>query len=215
MCGRFANHVDDMRRWVDLLRQWPLDLVTGYNVAPTQQVPVVIGEGVHAMRWGLVPAWSKEDAPRFATFNARLESVAEKPAFRNAWRNRQNCLVPVLGYYEWIGDGGRKQPYFVHHPDGEPLVMAGLWEQRGEQLSFTVLTEQATAPMAGLHHRMPVMCSLEHAEAWLVGEYRFEPVATTELRVPMAYYPVSPAVNNARNQGPALIEPLEDETPEE
>lgn len=216
MCGRFANHVRDMHRWMSILKHWPAQSkdanpvgTIGFNIAPTQQVPVVCASGVYGMRWGLVPAWSKQPVTQYATFNARLETAAEKPAFRSAWKSRRRCLVPLLGYYEWLTTESGKQPYFVSHAGcDDMLAMAGLWEQREDSLSFTVLTESAQGHMLELHQRMPVFLSTENAEAWLRGEYDFTPLEPGELRTLLNYYPVSKQVNNVRNQGNSLIEPV-------
>jgi len=212
MCGRFANHVNDMHRWVELLRDWPADIPTGFNVGPTQSVPVVTREAVQAMRWGLIPAWSKESRPKYATFNARLESVAEKPAFRQPWKKQQNCLIPILGYYEWKTTSAGKRAYFVQSDEvGHPLAMAGLWEQRAGEYSFTVLTEPAADNMQSLHSRMPVMLSPQTAELWLAGKLELKLEDHRGLRVGMQYYRVKSDVNNVRNQGAQLIAPDEQE----
>lgn len=205
MCGRFANHVQDMRNWVSLLRGWPAGVDTGFNIAPTQQVPVVTLTGCESMRWGLIPAWSKTSTLRFATFNARLESVAEKPAFRNAWQREQTCLVPMLGYYEWLAAGAKKTPYFVTSVTGDPLVAAGLWEARAEMNSFTVLTEPARGDLQSLHPRMPVLLTVDAADAWLRGQ--LTPRAEASLR----YFRVSDAVNNPRHQGETLTQPEQED----
>lgn len=158
------------------------------------------------MRWGLVPTWSKEPSTSYATFNARLETVAEKPAYRGAWAARRRCLVPIMGYYEWLQVEDGKQPYYVSAAGG--LVMAGLWEQRDTLLSFTVLTEPAQAHMTELHLRMPVFAAPENAEGWLNGSYDFSTLATDELRASLEYAPVSRRVNSVKNQGEELIAPL-------
>ena len=209
MCGRFANHVSDMHRWINVLSLWPGDLTTGFNVAPTQMAPVLTTHGNYAMRWGLVPAWSKEASPKYATFNARLETVAEKPAFRDAWKQKRRCAVPIRGYYEWKTAPGGKQPYFVcDAQERGPLVMAGLWEEREGGLSFTVLTEPANGRMVALHHRMPVMLTPDTAPDWLAGEGALEPAEQEACRVDMKWYPVGREVGNAGNQGEHLIIPL-------
>lgn len=110
MCGRFVNHIQALRGWLDILGDWPADIPTGYNVAPTQTVPAVQTQGTFPMRWGLVPAWSKEASPKYATFNAHLESASTKPAFRNAWTHSQTSPLPALGYYEWCTEQGRNSP---------------------------------------------------------------------------------------------------------
>ncbi len=156
MCGRYANHVKDMGAWADILEDWPTDVTLGYNIAPTRTVPAFYQDreqdstrGI-GMRWGLVPAWSREINPKFATFNARSETMAEKPTFRTAWKKSQTCLVPALGYYEWQGPKGNKQPYFIRMKNREPLVMAGLWDcwKQDQEVLFscTIITRPSEGP---------------------------------------------------------------------
>jgi len=210
MCGRFANHVEKLGQWAGLLGAWPSDTEVGYNVAPTQSIPAFrspLGEG---MRWSLIPHWSKEPSSKYSTFNARIEGVEAKPAFRDAWRRGQRCLIPALGYYEWRKEGGGKQPYFVHRADGEPMVFGGLWEAWGPEgrLSCAILTQEAEPSMAGLHPRMPLMIGPEDGEAWLqappsaLATITARPFAA-ELRIDR----VSRAVNDVRHQGAELVAP--------
>jgi len=210
MCGRFANHVQAMHEWLDILGDWPADIPTGYNVAPTQIIPAVQAEGTLPMRWGLVPTWSKEAAPKYATFNARLESVADKPAFRNAWRRSQTCLVPSLGYYEWRTESGGKQPYFIHPPEpGGLLVFAGLWEQREGRYSCTILTRPSDGELARLHGRMPVMLSPEDARCWLTdGTDSADRLGQSAVYLDARFHAVDRAVGNPRSQGEELIQPV-------
>ena len=185
------------------------------RVAPTQVVPAFhIQDGAvrgRGMRWGLVPAWSKEISTKFATFNARSETVAEKPTFRSAWKKSQTCIVPALGYYEWTGPKGSKQPYFIHNRDGEPLVMAGLWDRWDgvdEPLySCTIITRPAEGPLKDLHPRMPVMVSRNQAEPWLEdGIHRFNLISKMQHPEQLEFHPVSKAVNRSGNEGEHLIE---------
>lgn len=164
MCGRFANHVKAMHGWRDILGDWPSGIPTGFNVSPTQIIPAVHSQGTCPMRWGLVPTWSKEASPKYATFNARLETVASKPAFRNAWRHSQTCIILALGYYEWRTENSVKQPYFIHMPQDRGLmVFAGLWEQREDLYSCTILTRESAGNLSDLHSRMRVILSPEDA----------------------------------------------------
>ena len=175
MCGRYANHVHEMADWVEILGDWPGDAMLSMDIAPSQNVPVVVNEpdGPRAknMRWGLVPAWSKTPKPKYATFNARIESVQQKPAFRGAFARSQACLVPASGYYEWTGEKGHKIRHYIQMQDASPLVMAGLWEyweQGSEHLySCTILTRPALPSIAGLHPRMPLILGTDQARNWL------------------------------------------------
>jgi putative SOS response-associated peptidase YedK len=201
-----------MHEWLDILNDWPAGMPTGFNVAPTQIIPAVQAQGTFPMRWGLVPAWSKEASPKYATFNARLESVSDKPAFRNAWRHSQTCLIPALGYYEWRTEQGAKQPYFVHLPENAgPLVFAGLWEQREGQYSCTILTRESAGTLARLHSRMPVMLSPGDARCWLSkGTGMADRLGESVVHLDARFHAVDRAVGNPHSQGEALIQPIRD-----
>ncbi|HOX42231.1 MAG TPA: SOS response-associated peptidase [Myxococcota bacterium] len=185
-----------------------------YNVAPSQQVPVLrnaLPRVFAPLRWGLVPAWAKDPSIGNRLINARAETLAEKPAFRAAYRARR-CLVPADGFYEWRREGqGRravKQAYFIRRRDRRPLALAGLWE--GE--SFTVVTCAPNALMAPIHDRMPVLLPPEAWGDWLDAAPR-APTELGPLLVPapageLEAVPVSSLVNSPANDGPSLLEPL-------
>jgi putative SOS response-associated peptidase YedK len=192
--------------------------VPNFNVCPTTQVAVVTSdEGRRAyrpMRWGFVPSWYKTPTGGPLLINARSETVAEKPAFRQAIRARR-CLVPATGFYEWHrADPKHPLPWFVSRADGAPLVMAGLWqdwEQDGGRVTgVAVLTCAANAFMAPIHDRLPVILSPTEWPLWL-GEAGhgaatlMRPVASDALVMRR----VGVAVNSNRAQGPGLIGPLE------
>lgn len=204
MCGRFYNHLPAMHAWVDILKDWPGELTPGYNIAPTATIPVLTQRGVQPARWGLIPAWAKEFKSAYNTFNARVESVATKPTFRNAWKNSQTCIIPAGGYYEWKAENGVKQPYLVHNPDDGVLVFAGLMEAWEDRLSCTVLTEESKGSLKELHHRMPVMLNREDALHWLNS--KIEAAPTTSVQE-LEYFAVTTRVNSARNNDSGLIEP--------
>jgi putative SOS response-associated peptidase YedK len=217
MCGRYANHIKDMSGWAEILGDWPEDVALGYNVSPTQTVPTFLLSkdkskiGGLGMRWGLVPGWSKEPAPKFATFNARSETVAEKPTFRSAWNKSRTCLIPSLGYYEWKGDKGNKQPYFVRTKNQQPLVMAGLWDYWHDDdqklYSCTIITQPSTGPLAELHTRMPVMLQPNQAETWLNdGTNRFNLIVKQQHTDRLDFYPVAKTVNRSASDGQELIQ---------
>ena len=185
-----------------------------YNIAPTQEAPVVrIGAGgareLALLRWGLVPPWAKELAVGTRMINARAEGVEAKPAFRAAVRERR-CLVPATGFYEWKGLPGRKQPYAITVE--RPLfAFAGLWEtwapRAGEPVeTFTIITTDANPAIASVHDRMPVILPREAEEAWLTGDTKdalalLAPYASdTRLRA------VGPAVGNSRNEAPECLD---------
>lgn len=206
------------------------ELAPRYNIAPTEPVAVIrAGRGARVLetrRWGLVPHWAKQ-ATGPPMFNARSETLAEKPAFRDAFRQRR-CLVPADGFYEWFSVSGRRQPFHFRRKDGAPFAMAGLyadWQPpTGETLlagppvaSCTIVTTRANALLAPIHDRMPVLLPPEAIEDWLDPEPReagslarwFEPASEEGW----LSYPVDPRVNRARNDDPANVEPLFDEVP--
>jgi putative SOS response-associated peptidase YedK len=218
MCGRFVRSSRPEQLAKRLGARWHGgELPPSYNVAPSQDVLAVrpAGDGREAvrLRWGLVPAWAKEPQIGYKMINARAESVTEKPAYRGALRYRR-CLVPADGFYEWRAEAGGKQPYYVRRIDGEPVVLAGLWD-RWERApvpieSCTIITTRANDDIAPLHHRMPVVLDPADWSAWL--EEGQDPLLLRELLQPAAegvltWYRVSRRVNKTTEDGPTLTEP--------
>lgn len=215
MCGRMANTLphDAVAKLFEAVPANALPQLPDYNLCPTQDVAVVTqedGRRYRPMRWGFLPVWYKalNDGPLL--INARSETVAEKPAFRKAVRERR-CLVPVSGFYEWYRDGDEKLPHYFHRADGQPLVMAGVWQEWGEDglPSFAVLTTEANALMAPIHNRIPVVIEKDDWGKWLGEEGHG---AATLMQAPaedvLTYHRVDKAVNSNRASGPELIEPL-------
>lgn len=217
MCGRYTlyAHEDDLAR---LFEAETFPLTERYNIAPTQMVPVLIERGdgqreLTSMRWGLVPHWVKDAADfKLNLFNARSETAAEKPSFRDAMRSGR-CLIPASGFYEWRDDGDGKQPYYIYRHDGDVIAFAGLYSAwtKGEQplLSCTILTTKANDDIAALHERMPVILEADEWQRWL-DPFERASRAVEDLLDPapeglLDYYPVSTAVGNARNEGPQLV----------
>jgi len=165
-------------------------------------------------RWGLIPSWAKDLSIGSRMFNARAETVAEKPSFRNAYKRRR-CLVPANGFYEWRLENGRKQPYCCHI-DHQLFSMAGIWEhwqdaEGNEIQSCSVLTTQARGVMQELHQRMPVYIAPQDYTGWLDCREDDTSVADrllAETAPDYEYYAVSSSVGNSRNEGPDLIKPL-------
>lgn len=181
MCGRFTQHFTwrELRDLLDLVGA-PRNLEPRYNISPTSQIEVVWpgedGLTLMPMRWGLIPGWwkkSRKEVP--STFNARSETVAEKPMFRSAFR-RQRCVIPASGFYEWETTPAGKLPWYFTHAEGSVLLVAGLWErwrdvEAGEEvLSATMIVTAANRFMAELHDRMPVVLMADVARAWMRGE---------------------------------------------
>jgi putative SOS response-associated peptidase YedK len=205
--------VDAMRDWIRILGEWPTDVTLSYNVAPSQKIPVYTKEKGVGMRWGLIPHWSKEDTLRFATFNARVESVDSKPAYRSAWKKSQRCLIPAQGFYEWRKEGAKKQPYFIESRNGEPLVFAGIWDvwngHEKEVSSCAMITRSAEKMMKDLHPRMPVILEKKYAKDWLHVSLEDAKGLLCNQEVDLHYYKVGLAVNNPRNDGPELIKKID------
>ncbi|MBX0330431.1 SOS response-associated peptidase [Oscillochloris sp. ZM17-4] len=220
MCGRYTLRASGGQ----VAEQFGLadapQLAPRYNIAPTQLVPVVRagaeGRELALLRWGLVPFWAKDLAIGAKMINARSETVAEKPAFRAALRQRR-CLILADGFYEWQATPGGKQPFYFRVGDGAPFAMAGLWESwRGPDdatvQTCTILTTRANPLLAPLHDRMPVILPPDEYRLWLdpslreAGplEHLFDPFPAEDMDA----YPVGKDVNRVANDSAALIAPL-------
>ena len=217
MCGRFAFYspAEAVAALFDIHGDVP-ELEPRYNVAPTQPIAASRetdgGERQFVMlRWGLVPHWAKDPSIGNRMINARVETAAEKPSFRAAFRQRR-CIVFADGFYEWRKEGSVKTPYFISLRSGEPFAFAGLWEAwtdraTGESLqTATLLTRQANAFLSGLHDRMPVILGPEAAGRWL-GRDAALPDEPGAEGSGFRAWPVSRRVNHAANEGPDLVEP--------
>jgi putative SOS response-associated peptidase YedK len=222
MCGRFLLTAsgEELANLFELAEVPSLE--PRYNIAPTQPMAAVrLVEGTSKrewvwLRWGLVPSWSKDPRSGIKAINARSESVAEKPAFRSAFRRRR-CLVPASGYYEWRTIGGKKQPYLIGFRDGKPVALAGMWERwkgpSGEVIdSCSVLTTEANELVRSVHDRMPVILEPRSFQEWL-DPFSVPADSPGSLLRPfpserMIVYPVDSWVNNARFEDPACAQPL-------
>lgn len=222
MCGRYKLTVPfrEIVRLYNLTNS--VNLPARYNIAPTQDVLAVIDEPEtkqrrgEMMRWGLVPFWAKDTKVGYSLINARAETVATKPAFREAFKKRR-CIIPVDAFYEWQPTGGtRKQPYAIVMKDRSPFGFAGLWEQwtykaSGEVIrSCTIIVTEANALCAPIHDRMPVILDPKDYARWL-GEEPATPGALAALLKPypaeqMACFKIGPRIGNVKNDDAALIE---------
>ncbi|MDV2994370.1 MAG: SOS response-associated protein YedK [Chroococcidiopsis sp. SAG 2025] len=218
MCGRFT--LSQPAEAIASTFQLSLipELAPRYNIAPTQPVPTILSEGdrrrFQMLRWGLIPSWAKDASMGAKLINARAETVAEKPAFRSAFRRRR-CLVVADGFYEWQLQKSKKQPFYFRLQDGQPFAFAGLWETwqapDGEKVdSCTLLTTTANSVLRSVHDRMPVILKPEDYNQWLDPQTQ-EPEQLKSLLQPysseaMVAYPVSTKVNNPTNESPECIE---------
>jgi len=174
------------------------------------------GRELAALKWGLVPAWSDEPKTEYSTINARAETVAQKPAFRSAFRHRR-CLIATDGFYEWHPQpDGHKQPYFISLKDHAPFAFAGIWEhweRDGKTLdSCSIIITAANSLMQPIHERMPVILPPERYDHWMDPSVS-EPETLLPLLTPypaerMTMHKVKTTVNSPRNEGPDLIEPV-------
>ncbi|MFM9873417.1 MAG: SOS response-associated peptidase [Fimbriimonadaceae bacterium] len=188
-----------------------------YNVAPTDYSLVIrMVDGKRhfwPMRWGLIPSWAKDEGIGVKCINARSETITEKPSFRGAVKYRR-CIVPANGFYEWQGEKGFKQPYFIHRADGGMLAMAGLFEEwespAGTLETFTIVTTDANREMSDIHSRMPVVLEAKDYGMWLdtglTDAERLWGLMQPARDGTLAMYPVGKAVGNPRNEGPELME---------
>ena len=221
MCGRFGLFVTPelLEEFFGLAEQ-SAAAPPRYNLTPGQAVAVVREHDgqrrLDALRWGLVPFWAKDPTIGRRLINARLDGLAEKPAFREAW-TRRRCLIPASGFYEWSdANGGRKRPYFIRGSREPLLALAGLWEHwrapSGERLETCVIvTTDATPQLAAIHGRMPLLVPRAAHAVWLDPRTGLAEVAELTRAVPpLEASPVGFAVNDPRNDGPSLIEPIDD-----
>lgn len=222
MCGRYPI---DLTEAGEIFRQLPLtnfiEFEPNWNAAPSQQLPVIIdvdgGLQMHPMQWGLIPSWIKPgEKPKVTPINARSETIAEKPMFRNLVKRRR-CLVPANGFYEWKRTGGPKQPYLIHLA-GEPIMlMAGLYDVHSgvdgeKQPSYTIITGPPNNVMAEIHDRMPMIIRPDDVELWMDTDIQelapLEPLLQPLPDDEISMYAVSTAVNSVKNNYPELTEPV-------
>lgn len=219
MCGRYelSSHPKAVALAFGL--RYPPDLVPRYNIAPTQQVPIVrlsaAGEReLVQVRWGLVPRSAKDPAIGVRMINARSETIATRSAFRNAFA-RHRCLVPVSGFYEWHVTWSGKQPVHIGMPDGRPFGLAGLYERwlapDGEVLdTCTIVTTSACESLRNVHDRMPVIVPPAEYERWLDrANADVADVLMPWSGDPLRVYPVSTRVNTVSNDDAALCDPVD------
>lgn len=221
MCTRFVLLQEHLREMLQRLGlDDPAAYATRYNIAPMTAVPAVRAKPNSnqreslALRWGLVPPWAKEDVG-FKMVNARSETLAEKPAFRDALRKRR-CVIPVSGYYEWKTVGSTKLPWLFQMHDERPFLFAGLWESwpgaSGAPLeTCTVITTTPNELASPIHDRMPVVLDAAGAEAWLDSRQTDSAKLTPLLQVfpatKMTARAVSRFVSNVRHEGPECLAP--------
>jgi len=223
MCGRYAlaqeyealkirfGFADDVRAFAFRPR---------YNIAPSQLNPVIIGDDekkLRLMRWGLVPHWAKDISIGNKLINARSETAAEKPSFRDSFRNRR-CLVPATGFFEWkkLPEGNRKQPMLIRVTDQEIFAFAGLWSSWSdlsgkEIVTYAILTTEANEVLKPIHNRMPVIFRQEDEDKWLGTSSDSAHLIDLMCPYPSEYInasPISTVVNSPENDVPECVIPI-------
>jgi putative SOS response-associated peptidase YedK len=220
MCGRFEIH----NTLEIIARVFGIDSVTfdytpSYNIAPSQDVLLVVNDGKRRLiksRWGFVPPWAKDISDGYKMINARAESVAEKPSFRQAFQN-QRCLVVADGFYEWKKEGTRKRPFYIRLKSGRPLGFAGLYNiwrsPEGEQIcTSTIITTDANELVHPLHDRMPVITAPDAYDTWLDPNIHDRALLQNILKSypseELEAYEVTPMVNSPKNNAPENIQKI-------
>jgi putative SOS response-associated peptidase YedK len=230
MCGRFVSSSppDELAKYFDVATVGETVLDPSFNVAPSNDVYVVVETGgvrrLETFHWGLVPFWAKDSKTGFKMINARADGLADKNAYKRAFKKRR-CLIPADGFYEWQKVPGRKnkQPMYIHRADGEPIAFAGLWElwrppehkDDDEMIvrSCTIITGEPNEKLRPIHDRMPVMLPPSAWAEWL--DPTNDDIETLgKLLVPaparlLEVHPVSTAVNNVRSTGAELVDPVD------
>jgi len=223
MCGRYTlSTPSDLLADLMEVQETP-QLSQRFNIAPTQEAPILRladdpspHREIVLLKWGLVPFWAKDPTIGNRMINARAETVAEKPSFRDSFKKRR-CIVLTDGFYEWQKTGSGKQPYFFRLQSQQPFGMAGLWDRwekgDGQPLeTFTILTTEPNELVATAHHRMPVILNPRQIELWLDpatdSSSAFGPFWDPYPAADMQGFPVSTYVNNPANDTPRCIEPL-------
>jgi putative SOS response-associated peptidase YedK len=222
MCGRYANFLTEQ----ELIDAFAIATIAddarllppNFNMGPMQQGVIIRqrpdGREAELAKWGLVPGWAKDPGVGVRAFNARAETIAEKPTFKNAFAKRR-CVVPANGYFEWQVTDGEKTPQFIHPADGSPLAFAGLtevWRPSKDDpwlVTFSIVTTEARGEMKQIHDREPVMLSRENVEVWLDPESAQDDLfaAIADPSPELEWHAVDKRVGNVRNNDEGLIEP--------
>lgn len=219
MCGRFtlATNAEEVEYWFELSQSVP-EFQASYNIPPASDVPVIWqlpdnGRACSLMHWGLIPHWAKSTTTKYKMINARAETLAEKPAYRDAYRKRR-CLIPNTGFYEWYATASGKQPWYIGHADHSLFAFAGLWEYwEGEHslYSFSIVTTVANQAMGKIHERMPVILEKSDYDRWL--DPAMPQNQLDDMLIPREFdwltlYPVSRDVNSPHHDHSGLMEPV-------
>jgi putative SOS response-associated peptidase YedK len=220
MCGRYGLTVDTSKLQERFeTTNTPPDLEPRYNIAPSQELPVIVRNSPNAMvlmQWGLIPSWSKEPKVSYSTINARAENLLKSSVYKKPFQ-RQRCLVPASGFYEWQQTSAGKQPYYIHLQDTDVFAFAGLYDiwrdKQGHELhSYTIITTKPNDLVAPIHNRMPAILRRDAENVWLDSDADQDQLLSLLTPYPadeMSAYRVSTWVNSPSNDSPQALEPLE------
>jgi len=233
MCGRYALNISGEDLAIEFTAGIKDSAFTpsNWNISPTTVIPFIssddeqgIDRSINTARWGLIPTWAKDASRQANAINARVESIAEKPTFKSAFKSRR-CLVPVTGYYEWATELGKykpKQPFYISHKDKHSLAIAGLYETwinpatNSPITTAAIITREAAGIVAPIHHRMPVILPKDLWSSWLSNksltpdetEHYLNMINLNQPDEALTFWPVSDEVNNARNAGAQLAQEI-------
>ncbi len=221
MCGRFTLIKPEEIMEIFHIEGYPLKLEASYNIAPSQQVPIIFFDeetskaSCELMTWGLVPPWSKEPKTKYSTINARIETITSKPSFKKLV-GQHNCIIPTNGYYEWQQTSDGKEPMFIGFKDAPLFGLAGLWDEwqsheTGQILrTFTIITLPSSGPVASIHTRMPGIIMPDQTLDWITPhpwtDKQVETLLEHQPYDKLHPYQVSKLVNSPRNNDPSLVE---------
>ena len=214
MCGRytFFNNIDSLQHSlnIDVIDSNIINHQASYNISPTQNAPVVFEENnkriLKNMRWGLIPSWAKDNSFASKLINARAETIADKPSFKNLITTNR-CVVLANGYYEWVNVDNKKHPYFIYSEENTMISMAGLWTEWKDVISFTIITKQSETSISHLHHRMPLMLPKEKIDSYLDKNNAFDDFIIFD-DMKLKYHQVSRLVNSPKNNNASCINPI-------
>lgn len=219
MCGRFTQFeaLEELCAYFDIQRVKESEWEPIFNIAPTQTVLAIVQSRqrwLMQLRWGLIPSWAKDAKMGAKLTNARIETLLEKPSFKQAFHQRR-CIIPANGFYEWTPKDPEKQPYFIHQSDFKPLAFAAIYEHwispEGERYNTcAIITQDAGPSIKDIHHRQPLVLDRQSMERWLNPRERAQDLFESfhNRQEPLAFYPVDKAVNSSRYNASDCFVPL-------
>jgi putative SOS response-associated peptidase YedK len=210
MCGRYSLF-SSINTLVELFNlQNTIEFNPQYNIAPSVNAPIIIKNRIGIAKWGLIPPWVMDNSSMEGKlFNARSETISEKPSFQESWIKNRKCIIPSNGFYEWKKTSEGKQPFFLHHNQQHILFFAGLWAKTNNQVSFTILTKDAGENIKNIHKRMPVILTLEKAKTWCESDQQSALSMINQANSnDLKYHLISNEINKASNNDSSLIEDI-------